>query len=298
MSWLISVSGLLLGVICFLFVHPPPQGFDRSFAQVVIHPTAGHLNTTEGSFIPLEKYLVKKYEPVFGGETVFASKSGDLYTGTIDGYLLQLNGPDGVMKIAHFPGSVLGGVVSHDGKGIYLCVLTTGLVYYDLENNRMEILSTISDDNLPIRFADDVALAADGKVYFTDASLVSPWIDKSRNHNPMLASFLDLFSGSGTGRVLVYDPITKSTKTLLDGIKFANGIAISQGDDYLAVAETFGFRILRIWIAGSRNGTVDYLATSLPAIPDGISLASDGGYWVALNSKVIYYSYLLSRILD
>jgi sugar lactone lactonase YvrE len=285
MSWIFSLSGLLIGVICFLFVHPPPQGFDRSFSPTSL-PSTGNLNTTEGSFIPLDKYLVKKFGPVFGGETVFASKSGDLYTGTVDGYLLRLNGPDGVSKIAHFPGSVLGGVVTPDEKGMYLCVVTTGLVYYDLENNRMEILSTISDDNLPIRFADDVALAVDGKVYFTDASLVSPWIDQSRNHNPMLASFLDMFTGSGTGRALVYDPVTKSTKTLLDGLKFANGIAISQSSDYLAVAETFGFRILRIWIAGPRNGTVDYLTTSLPGVPDGISLASDGGYWVALNCKV------------
>jgi sugar lactone lactonase YvrE len=288
MSWILSLSGLLIGVICFLFVHPPPQGFDRSFSQSSSLPPAGFLNTTEGSFIPLDKYLVKKYEPVFGGETVFASNNGDLYTGTIDGYLLRLNGYGGVSKIAHFPGSVLGGVVTPDEQGMYLCVLTTGLVHYDLESGRMEIVSTISDDNLPIRFADDVALAEDGKVYFTDASLVSPWIDQSRNHNAMTASLLDFFAGSGTGRALVYDPVTKSTKTLLDGLKFANGIAVSQNNDYLVVAETFGLRIVRIWIAGPRNGTVDYLTTSLPGVPDGISLASDGGYWVALNCKVCH----------
>jgi ribose transport system permease protein len=102
----------------------------------------------------------------------------------------------------------------------------------------------------------------------------------------MFASFLDLFTGSGTGRVLVYDPTTKSTQTILNEVKFANGIALSREEDSLLVAETFGLRILRIWISGTRNGTVDYLTTSLPGVPDGISLASDGGYWVVLNCKV------------
>jgi sugar lactone lactonase YvrE len=139
---------------------------------------------------------------------------------------------------------------------------------------------------LPIRFADDVTVAQDGKVYFTDASLISPWLDQNRHHNAMLASYLDLFTGSGTGRVLVYDPLTRSTKTLLNEIKFANGIALSRDEDSLLVAETFGLQILRLWIAGPRNGTVDSLTASLPGVPDGISLASDGGYWVVLNCKV------------
>lgn len=170
--------------------------------------------------------------------------------------------------------------------GIYLCVLGTGLVYFSIDTHRIEILASISDDNLPIRFADDVTVAQDGKVYFTDASLISPWLDQNRHHNAMLASYLDLFTGSGTGRVLVYDPITRSTKTLLNEIKFANGIALSRDEDSLLVAETFGLQILRLWIAGSRNGTVDSLTASLPGVPDGISLASDGGYWVVLNCKV------------
>lgn len=181
---------------------------------------------------------------------------------------------------------------------MYLCVVGTGLVYFDLQTNSIEIASSISDDDLPIRFADDVTLANDGKVYFTDASLISPWVDQSRHHNPMEASFLDLFSGSGTGRVLVYDPHLKSTKTLLDELKFANGIALSREQDYLAVAETFGMRIVRIWIAGSRTGTVDYLTTSLTGVPDGISLAFDGGYWVVLNCKVLSHHHSSSKKLD
>jgi hypothetical protein len=116
----LSLAVALIAFIWFLFVQPPPQGFDRTLLPEIIStsfPPSGLLNTTEGSFIPLDKYLIQKYEPVFGGETVFVSSTGDLYTGTIDGYLLRLNGPKGILKIAHFPGSILGGAFTHDDKG-------------------------------------------------------------------------------------------------------------------------------------------------------------------------------------
>lgn len=179
--------------------------------------------------------------------------------------------------------------------GIYVCVVPVGLVYVDLITKKVEIVSSISDDNLPIRFADDVVIANDGKVYFTDASLIAPWINQHGFYDPMATSSLDLFTGSGTGRVLVYDPKTGLTKTLLNKLRFANGITLSPDNNFLIVCETFGVRLTRIWLAGPKSGIVDYFKTSLPGIPDGISLASDGGYWVALNCKVSYYSiYLFS----
>lgn len=168
--------------------------------------------------------------------------------------------------------------------------MAVGLVYVDLNSLKVEIVSSISDDNLPIRFADDVVLADDGKVYFTDASLIAPWIDSSGFYNPMITSSLDLFTGSETGRVLVYDPTTRTTKTLLNKLRFANGITLSPNNDFLLVCETFGVRITRLWLTGSKSGIVDYFATSLPGLPDGINPSSDGGYWVALNCKVSCFS--------
>lgn len=278
------VSGLFIGLIWTLFVSSPPQGYTQ-FPSSNTLPSARYLNTTPGTFIPLEKYLERKFEPVSGGETVFSSSNGNIYTGTIDGYLLLLNGKEGITKITHLSSGILGGIVTSDEKGIYLCVLTLGLVFVDLETAKIEIVSSISDDNIPIRFADDVTISNDGKVYFTDASTISPWIDQKGYHNAMIASSLDVFTGSGRGRVLVYDPVSRQTKTLLNGLRFANGITLSQDNDSLIFCETFGLRLTRLWLGGTRAGTVDYLAVSLPGLPDGISLASDGGYWVALNCK-------------
>ena len=161
-----------------------------------------------------------------------------------------------------------------------------GLVHIDLSSGIVEIASAISDDGIPIRFADDVAISNDGKVYFSDASRVSPWIDKSGYFNPKLAAVLDAALGSGTGRLLVYDPADRSTTTLMKDLLFANGVAMSPDFDFVLVCESFGYRVTRLWLEGGRKGTVDYFSSRLPGFPDNIRRAPGGGYWLAINAKV------------
>lgn len=149
-------------------------------------------------------------------------------------------------------------------------------------------MSTISDDGIPIRFADDVSVASDGKVYFSDASRISPWIDEHGDSNPMMASLMDAALGSGTGRLLVYDPSDKTTRTLMGDLLFANGVAIAPDESFVLVCETFGFRITRFWLSGYRKDTIDYLVTALPGFPDNLRPSATGGYWVAINAEVMF----------
>lgn len=150
----------------------------------------------------------------------------------------------------------------------------------------MEILSAISDDGIPIRFADDVAVSGDGIVYFSDASRVSPSVSETGDYNLIQTSLLDALLGSGTGRLLAYNPTDKSTTTLIDNLLFANGVTMSDDDSFVLVCETFGYRVTRFWLDGPRKDTVDYFATRLPGFPDSIHPAADGGFWVAINSEV------------
>ena len=55
-------------------------------------------------------------------------------------------------------------------------------------------------------------------------------LDSKRNVLPLCAP-----QGSPTGRLLRYDPATRETVVLGDGIWFANGVALSQDGDYVAV---------------------------------------------------------------
>jgi len=47
------------------------------------------------------------------------------------------------------------------------------------------------------------------------------------------------------GRLLAYDPVTRTGRTVLSGLYMANGIALSPCEDYLLIAETSICRITR-----------------------------------------------------
>eukprot|EP00607_Mallomonas_marina_P005571 CAMPEP_0182428590 /NCGR_PEP_ID=MMETSP1167-20130531/23132_1 /TAXON_ID=2988 /ORGANISM="Mallomonas Sp, Strain CCMP3275" /LENGTH=243 /DNA_ID=CAMNT_0024611565 /DNA_START=414 /DNA_END=1145 /DNA_ORIENTATION=+ len=146
--------------------------------------------------------------------------------------------------------------------------------------------SVTHDDNIPIRFPDDISIASDGRVYFSDASLVSPELDDKGNFDVMYASKLDIAMGSGSGRLLRYDPITKHTETLISGLLFANGVALSSNQSFVCVVETVGFRVRRYWLTGDKQNSTDMFLSALPGFPDGISLAADGGFWLAIFAPV------------
>ena len=61
----------------------------------------------------------------------------------------------------------------------------------------------------PIRYADGVAVAANGKIYFTDASGRFP---PARWGGTFEAAVLDILEQAATGRVLEYDPVKSVTR--------------------------------------------------------------------------------------
>ena len=71
---------------------------------------------------------------------------------------------------------------------------------------------------------------------------------------------------------------------MLDGLRFANGVALAADESYVAVAETGGRTVVRHWLTGPRQGQTDHLATDLPGYPDNISRGSDGLVWVTVAS--------------
>lgn len=65
------------------------------------------------------------------------------------------------------------------------------------------------------------------------------------------AEALDVQGGS-TGRLLTYSPQTGKTQVLATDVFYANGVALSQDESYLLLAETGALRILRIWLTGPK----------------------------------------------
>jgi sugar lactone lactonase YvrE len=131
---------------------------------------------------------------------------------------------------------------------------------------------TTEAGGVPFKFTDDVDVASDGRIYFSDAS--SRW--GYGDHLP------DMLEGRAYGRLLRYDPTTKQTEVLLDGLYFANGVALSEHEDFVLVNETSVSRVTRYWLTGDKAGKSDVFIDALPGYPDGISRGSGGRFWLAM----------------
>jgi len=78
---------------------------------------------------------------------------------------------------------------------------------------------TTEAEGIPFRCTNDLDIAADGIIYFTDASYKYPLTrlkDDVLEHQP-------------NGRFMSYEPSTKQTRVLLRGLYFANGVAFATG---------------------------------------------------------------------
>jgi sugar lactone lactonase YvrE len=204
-------------------------------------------------------------------EDVVVDEAGRVVTGVDDGRVLRV-GPDGrVEVVADTGGRPLGVELLGDGR-LLVCDARRGLLAVDPEGGAVEVLvDRVAGE--PMRFCNNAAVAADGAVYFSDSSRRFG-IDHWR---------ADLLEHSGTGRLLRRDP-GGAVEVLLDGLQFANGVALAADESFVAVAETGAYRLTRLWLAGERAGRADLLADNLPGFPDNLSTGAGGLIWVALGS--------------
>jgi sugar lactone lactonase YvrE len=214
-----------------------------------------------------------------GPEDIAVDTQGRIYCATHEGRIVRLN-PDGLNpeNWVDTKGRPLG--IDFDRAGnLIVADAYRGLLSVAPSGTVRELATTA--DGTPIRYADDVDVAADGKIYFSDASTKFGAKQAAGTYE---ASLLDLMEHGGHGRLLVYDPATGVAKTLLDGLNFANGVAVSHDQKYILVNETGSYRVIRYWIAGPKKGKSESLIEALPSFPDNISTGLNGRYWVALVS--------------
>ncbi len=211
-----------------------------------------------------------------GAEDVLVGLSGPhegaVFTGTEDGVVHRLSA-DGraVERVAETGGRPLGLEFLPDGR-LLVCDARRGLLAVDLRAGTLETLLT-HVEGLPLRFCNNAAVAADGTIYVSDSSTVYG-IDAWK------ADFVEV---TRTGRLLRLAP-DGAVDVLLDGLAFANGVALAADDSYVAVAETSLRTVVRLWLNGPRAGTREYLVTDLPGYPDNIARGSDGLIWVSIAS--------------
>jgi sugar lactone lactonase YvrE len=207
-----------------------------------------------------------------GPEDVLVDEEGRVVTGLEDGRVLRISPDSGrVEVVAETGGRPLGIELLGDGR-LLVCDARLGLLAVDPGGGTVQVLvGEVAGERL--RFCNNAAVAADGTVYFSDSSRrfgLEHWR-------------ADVLEHSGTGRLLRRDP-GGAVEVVLEGLQFANGVALAHDESFVAVAETGAYRITRLWLRGERAGRTDALVDNLPGFPDNIAAGAGGLIWVALAS--------------
>jgi sugar lactone lactonase YvrE len=228
-------------------------------------PRAPHpvVNAALSSFELLEASLPAPEAITFDAE-------GRIVTGLLDGRIVRFtpNGHD-VTLLAETGGRPLG--LKYDDAGrLFVADAYRGLLAVDPQGKLQTLATTHAGQ--AVHLADDLDVAKDGAVYFSDAS--ARW--------PIEEYKMDILEHRPSGRLLVYRA-DRGVELLLGGLYFANGVALSPDESYVLVAETMSYRIRRIYLRGPRAGQNDIFVDNLPGFPDNITWSpARRAFWIAL----------------
>jgi len=211
-----------------------------------------------------------------GPEDVARGNDGLIYATTHDGKILRINDRRDVEVFADVGGRPLG-IETHSDGSLIVANAYLGLQRITADGAVTTLLSEV--DGRPLVYADDVALAADGAIYFSEASTKFGAEQYSGTYE---GSLLDILEHGGHGLVIEYRPDTGAVRVIMDGLNFANGVAVSEDQQYLLVAETGSYQILKHWLQGPAAGSTEVLLDNLPGFPDNINNGMDGRFWIGL----------------
>lgn len=213
-----------------------------------------------------------------GPEDIILDRKDNLYTVNRNGSIIRFFAPDYEVReeFARIGGRPLGLAFDKD-QNLLVCIAGMGVygvkpdrTVFKVTDRTTRTRTRLKDDSR-LYLADDLDVAPDGKIYFSEASTRYELADWA----------LDGFEGRGNGRLICHDPATGVTKTVLKNLAFPNGICLSHDGQSVLWASTWLCQINRYWIAGPKAGTSEVLIDNLPGYCDNINRASDGKYWLA-----------------
>ena len=235
----------------------------------------------------LAQLQLVKVTPEVGPEHIAFGPDGKLYTATLSGAVLRMNA-DGskIETVANTDGRPLGLDFDANGRLIIADALR-GLLALESDGRIRVLTNSVGGD--PIRYADAVSVAADGRMVFTDASQrMSP-----QKYGTFDAALFDIIEQSCTGRLLEFDPAAGSTRIVATGLCFPNGVVLTVDEQSLIVAETGTYRVLKIDRGSNaidagkavrdRSAGVTVLLDNLPGFPDNVTRGADGRFWTGFT---------------
>lgn len=270
MRSLYIATGLLSAVILYLLMWPVP-----------IQPVSWTAPADRGLIDPyapndlLSSAFAIDLEPFEGPEDAAIGADGHIYMTTHSGHVIQLK--NGRIKQFAFPGGRPLGIEARSDGTFVIANAFEGLQQVDRNGVTTTLLSEV--DGRPLVYANNLAVGPDGRVYFSESSSK---FGAESSHGTYEASLLDLMEHGGHGRVFAFDPATGKVQVLLEGLNYANGVAVSEDGSFLLVSETGHYRVLKHWITGERQGQTEVLLDNLPGFPDNLKNGLQGRFWLGL----------------
>jgi sugar lactone lactonase YvrE len=211
--------------------------------------------------------------PAGGAEDVVVGTTGRdegaVFTGTEDGSIWRIShDARRIDLVADTGGRPLGLELDGDGR-LLVCDARRGVLRVDVATGGVEPLLDAAGGRR-LTFCNNAAIGSDGTIWFSDSSAhhdIDHWKD-------------EMVQATRTGRLVRIAPDGVTTVEV-EGLSFANGVAISSDESFVAVAETAARTVVRHWRDGRPD---DLLASDLPGYPDNIARGSDGLIWVTIAS--------------
>ena len=163
-------------------------------------------------------------DQVEGPEDVILDRQDRLYGSTRDGNIIRFSGPNFEQRevFAHIGGRPLGMQFDKD-ENLIVCCRRHGRLRHQAERQRCSrsptrptAPGTSSTTKPRVRMADDLDIAPDGKIYFSDCT--------TRYETATYP--LEVVEGRPNGRVVCHDPATGKTHKLIKSFYFPNGMCV------------------------------------------------------------------------
>ncbi|HNP64840.1 MAG TPA: SMP-30/gluconolactonase/LRE family protein [Woeseiaceae bacterium] len=265
----LAALGVLLAVLAlYLLLWPvpvDPVAWQAPVDRGYVDPFSPNDSLTAATNISLGEFEAPE-DATFGSDQ-------RIYVTTRNGMIVRVQNR-GISEYADVGGRPLGIEADRDGS---LLVANSYLGIQRVTADR-EVVTLLDEiDGKPLNYANNLAVGQDGTIYF---SVSSSKFGAEEYRGTYEAALLDILEHGGHGSVYAFNPGTGDVTCLLDGLNYANGVAISDDDSFILVSETGHYRIIKYWLAGENRGRHEVLIENLPGFPDNIKSGANGRFWI------------------